>query len=158
MRVDGPDGKPKAIVVNFGTHPTLLGAGNFEISAEWPGALQRELARDFPGAVVLYTNGAEGDQAPAGAEGNTAFQRAPHFVRPHAQQHVGVVPAVVGWSCGVRVMIRFPVVGWAVGTVERPVGQPCPGRPELSQRGPMAGGGWSMSSPLFAAAFSGGTS
>ncbi len=94
MRVDAADGKPKAIVVNFGTHPTLLGADNFEISAEWPGALQRELEQAFPGAVAFYTNGAEGDQAPAGAEGNTAFERVTDFGRRLAKEAEGLARAI----------------------------------------------------------------
>ena len=94
MRVDASDGKPKAIVVNFGTHPTILGADNFEISAEWPGALQRELEHAFPGAVVLYTNGAEGDQAPAGAEGNTAFDRVTDFGRRLAKEAEALARAI----------------------------------------------------------------
>jgi hypothetical protein len=56
-----------------------LGADNFEISAEWPGVLQRRLEFAFPGAVTLYSNGAEGDQAPAGAQGDNAFARVDDF-------------------------------------------------------------------------------
>ena len=37
-----------------------------KLTQEWPGVLQREVETVFPGAVALYANGAEGDQAPAG--------------------------------------------------------------------------------------------
>ena len=75
LRVDGDNGKIRALLVHFATHPTILGADNMLISAEWPGALQQALEAAFPGAVVLYCNGAEGDQSPDGAQGVDAFAR-----------------------------------------------------------------------------------
>lgn len=79
MRVDDLEGTPRAILVNFATHPTIAGADNLEVSAEWPGVLQRELEKLYPGIVALYTNGAEGDQAPAGATGEDDFARIQDF-------------------------------------------------------------------------------
>lgn len=75
LRVDGDDGKCRALLVHFATHPTLLGASNMLVSAEWPGALQQALEAAFPGAVALYCNGAEGDQSPDGAQGTDEFER-----------------------------------------------------------------------------------
>ncbi len=75
MRVDDMDGKARALLVNFAAHPTIAGADNMLVSAEWPGVLQRELEQAFPGAVALFTNGAEGDQSPEGAKGDDAFAR-----------------------------------------------------------------------------------
>ena len=79
MRVDDLDGTPKAMLVHFATHPTILGADNLELSAEWPGVLQQSLEAAYPGAVAMYANGAEGDQAPDGAKGADAFARANDF-------------------------------------------------------------------------------
>jgi hypothetical protein len=79
MRVDNLHGETFALLVHFATHPTLLGAGNLMVSAEWPGVLQRELEKDFPGSVVFYANGAEGDQSPAGAQGSTDFEKMEDF-------------------------------------------------------------------------------
>lgn len=79
LRVDTSEMKPAALLVNFATHPTILGADNMQISAEWPGALQGELERAFPGVVALYTNGAEGDQAPDGGKGETDFDKMTDF-------------------------------------------------------------------------------
>jgi neutral ceramidase len=75
LRLDGNDGKIRALLVHFATHPTILGAENMLVSAEWPGTLQQALETAFPGAVVLYCNGAEGDQSPDGAQGADAFAR-----------------------------------------------------------------------------------
>ncbi len=64
IRVDDKSGKPIAILVHFATHATTLGADNFLISADWPGVMRKEIEKHYPGAVVIYMNGAEGDQAP----------------------------------------------------------------------------------------------
>jgi len=75
MRVDAMDGACRAVLVNIASHPTILDADNMEISAEWPGVLQSELEKVFPGSTALFLNGAEGDQSPAGANGADAFAR-----------------------------------------------------------------------------------
>lgn len=79
LRIDDDAGNIRAVLVNFATHPTILGADNFEISAEWPGVLQRRLETALPGAIALYTNGAEGDQSPAGAQGADDFAKVEDF-------------------------------------------------------------------------------
>jgi len=79
MRVDSMHGQPRVLLVNFAAHPTILGADNMLITAEWPGVLQRELEKLFPGVRVLYTNGAVGDQAPSGAQGADGFEKMRDF-------------------------------------------------------------------------------
>lgn len=64
LRVDDPQDQPLALLVSFATHATVLGPDNLLLSADWPGVMQRELEAAFPSAVVLYLNGAQGDQAP----------------------------------------------------------------------------------------------
>jgi len=64
----------RAVVVNYTAHPTVVGADNMKISADWPGALQRALESD--GATAMFTNGAEGDLSPAAPEGRDDFERA----------------------------------------------------------------------------------
>jgi neutral ceramidase len=86
IRVDGSDGKCRALLVHFATHPTLLGATNMLISAEWPGVLQAELEAAFPGAVALFCNGAEGDQSPEGAQGEDEFERVKNYGNRIAQR------------------------------------------------------------------------
>jgi neutral ceramidase len=75
-RIDTVDGKPLAVFVNFTAHPTYVGAEVMEISAEWPGYLQREVEAFMPGTLCLYSNGAEGDTAPSGGQGPSPFARA----------------------------------------------------------------------------------
>lgn len=85
MRLDKEDGSTLAVLTHFATHPTILGADNMLISADWPGAFQREMEAQLPGAVALYMNGAEGDQAPKGAQGDDPFGRVEDFGRRLAQ-------------------------------------------------------------------------
>jgi len=79
VRVDNLQGEIKGLLLNFATHPTILGADNFALSAEWPGVLQRTVEENFPGAIALYANGAEGDQSPDGAKGEDAFAQTQDF-------------------------------------------------------------------------------
>ncbi|MBI3736504.1 neutral/alkaline non-lysosomal ceramidase N-terminal domain-containing protein, partial [Candidatus Sumerlaeota bacterium] len=83
-----------ALLINFATHPTILGSDNMLISAEWPGVLQRELENSFPGAVALYTNGAEGDQSPAGAKGSDGFERITDFGTRLAREAEGIARGI----------------------------------------------------------------
>ena len=59
------DGSLQAAVVHFACHPTILGADNRRVSADFPGALRRALAADLgrqeDAPVILYVNGAAGD-------------------------------------------------------------------------------------------------
>lgn len=93
MRVDNLDGEPTALFVNFGTHPTIMGADNMQISAEWPGVLQRELEERFPGAVALFSNGTEGDQRPDGYRGE-GFERIEDFGTRLAGQAALIATAI----------------------------------------------------------------
>ncbi|RME70110.1 MAG: hypothetical protein D6776_12145 [Planctomycetota bacterium] len=72
IKVTDPRGRVRGLVVNFTAHPTILGADNLLLSAGYPGALQRALERRYPGATVLFTNGAEGDTSVSVPDGRYA--------------------------------------------------------------------------------------
>ena len=58
------DGALLAVLVHFACHPTVLGAENRLVSADFPGALRRSLAAelgDDPIVPVLFVNGAAAD-------------------------------------------------------------------------------------------------
>ena len=62
LRVDtskAPD--PLAVMVNYGCHPTVMGAENRLITADLPGAVRTALRQIYPTTTVLYANGASGD-------------------------------------------------------------------------------------------------
>ncbi|MBV8878669.1 MAG: neutral/alkaline non-lysosomal ceramidase N-terminal domain-containing protein [Planctomycetaceae bacterium] len=68
-------GRPLAIVGNYTAHGTILSERNMLASGDWQGAFQRQVERDFPGAVALYTNGAEGNIAPSSPSDGGEFER-----------------------------------------------------------------------------------
>jgi len=73
------DGAPVAALANFPAHPTMLGADNLLVSGEWPGATQRIVEERLgTSAVCLFTNGALGDQRPAGDFGS-GFERVERY-------------------------------------------------------------------------------
>jgi neutral ceramidase len=59
------DGSFQGLICHFACHPTILGARNRLVSADFPGALRQKLNfaldRDRPAPVVLFVNGAAGD-------------------------------------------------------------------------------------------------
>ncbi len=62
LRVDVPgESDPLAVMVNYGCHPTVMGAENRLITADLAGAARVTLRQIYPGTIVLYSNGASGD-------------------------------------------------------------------------------------------------
>jgi neutral ceramidase len=71
LRFDRLDGRPFAFLVNFATHPTTLGVHVYEVSADYPGRMQRIVEQVY-GVPVYFTQGACGDvkAAAIGEDGN----------------------------------------------------------------------------------------
>jgi neutral ceramidase len=61
LRVDDLNGKPIAVLYNYGCHPTVMGSDNLFISADYPGAVRRCLSGVYPGTVFHFANGSAGD-------------------------------------------------------------------------------------------------
>jgi len=61
LLVQDKSGKPLAVIMNYGCHPTVLGYQNRFFSADYPGAARSTLRKIYPDTVFLYTNGASGD-------------------------------------------------------------------------------------------------
>ncbi len=58
IRIDR-EGKDTVAIVNFGTHPDVVGGS--VISADWPGFVRTCVERSLPGVRCLFLNGAQGD-------------------------------------------------------------------------------------------------
>lgn len=65
MRFDGLDGQPRALLVNWAAHPTMLPADRLQFSADFVGAL-RATVEPALGATVLFLQGAAGDLSAQG--------------------------------------------------------------------------------------------
>lgn len=61
LQVQDDAGKPIAVMMNYGCHPTVMGYQNLLFSADFPGAARSTLRKIFPDTVFMYTNGASGD-------------------------------------------------------------------------------------------------
>jgi len=65
IRVDGQNGKPLAIVVNYACHPVVYGPDNLEYSADYPSAMAAVVEEAFGAdCVCLFLQGAPGDINP----------------------------------------------------------------------------------------------
>lgn len=62
VKVDDAQGKTKAVLMNYGCHPTVLGPDNLLASGDFPAmaieCVEEELG---PGSFAIYVNGAQGD-------------------------------------------------------------------------------------------------
>ncbi len=63
LAVDGADGMPLSTLVNYATHPVVLGPSNLQFSADYPGEVARALAKRR-GGIGLYLQGTCGDVDP----------------------------------------------------------------------------------------------
>jgi len=64
LRVDGEDGKPIAVLVNYACHSVVLGPENLQYSADWPGEMMRTVEAKYPGVVCLFMQGGAGNINP----------------------------------------------------------------------------------------------
>lgn len=62
VKVDDAFGNTKAILINYGCHPTVLGPDNLLASGDFPAAAIERVENQLgPGSFAMYVNGAQGD-------------------------------------------------------------------------------------------------
>jgi len=65
LRVDGANGKPLAVLVNYACHPVVFGADNRQFSADFPGAMAKTIEAELgPGVIAMFMQGGAGDINP----------------------------------------------------------------------------------------------
>src|SRR5262245_47540427 len=81
IRVDGKQGDPIAILVNYACHPVVFGPDNLRYSADFPGAMARLVERSFAGD---QNNGQDNGQGKGQDKGPICFflQGAPGDINP----------------------------------------------------------------------------
>ena len=62
LRVADPEGRPRAVLVNYACHCTTVGFNR--IHGDWAGSAQQFIEADFPGAIALTAIGCGADQNP----------------------------------------------------------------------------------------------
>jgi putative membrane-bound dehydrogenase-like protein len=76
LKVEDPEGKIRALVVNYACHCTTLGGEFNRVCGDWAGYAQEYIERDHPGAVAFITIGCGADANPSprgGADGGLAL-------------------------------------------------------------------------------------
>jgi hypothetical protein len=64
LRVDGADGRIRAIVFGYACHCTTLTGDYYRVCGDWAGYAQEYLERAHPGATALFVTGCGGDANP----------------------------------------------------------------------------------------------
>jgi len=64
LRVDGPDGRPRALAFGCACHCVTLGGDNLKISGDYAGYAQRHVEAQHPGVQAMFVSG-------CGADANT---------------------------------------------------------------------------------------
>lgn len=65
IRIDSATGVPMAILVNYSCHPVVLGPANLEYSADYPGAMAKQVEENLDGhPLCLFLQGGAGDINP----------------------------------------------------------------------------------------------
>jgi hypothetical protein len=64
LRVDGADGKLRAILFGAATHGTTLGADNYQLCGDYAGFAQAHVAAQHPGVPAMFMLGCAGDSNP----------------------------------------------------------------------------------------------
>ncbi len=81
LRVAEPDGKLKALFLNYSCHAVSLDGSNNKYHGDWVGEAQRQIEANHPGVIALHAVGCGADANPSlvGLESFTQLQRASHY-------------------------------------------------------------------------------
>ncbi len=60
IRIDGVDGAPLAVLVNYAAHPTMVSGADLRFSAEYPGQMMNTVEAEL-GGQCMFLQGASGD-------------------------------------------------------------------------------------------------
>ena len=64
LRVEGMDGKPRAILFGAAVHGTTLGADNYQLCGDYAGFAQALVGERYPGVQAMFMLGCAGDANP----------------------------------------------------------------------------------------------
>lgn len=102
LRVDGEDGQPIAILVNYACHPVVFSGGNREYSADYPAVMASTVEASFPShPLTFFLQGAAGDIDPYYA--NTPKAQDPQLRRKWTGERLGTEAARVAHKIETKV-------------------------------------------------------
>lgn len=119
VRFDTAAGKPYVVLVNYAAHGTIMTPEIMQVSGGWPGVMQRTVEELMGDDVTcLYTNGAEGDVAPADYHGGSRWEMAENYGR-----RIGIAAQHVAAAARTRPVTDFRLLSH---TMELPEQRPAP--------------------------------
>lgn len=122
LRIDGADGKLRAVMMGAGTHNTTLTDKCYEICGDYAGFAQARVEEQHPGATALFALGCAGDSNPY-----------PRGTMEQSRAHGATLAKEVERILETKMQpVRGPL-RMAFGMVELPL-QPAPPREELEKR------------------------
>lgn len=113
IRIDDGSGRPRAVLVHHAAHSVVLGSGNVQISADYPGTavarIEEELGKDV---MALFFQGGGGDVHPydavmSGDEGFAAVARTGKALGEDALRIFRAITPLRPERCDVRVRERL---------------------------------------------------
>ncbi len=122
LRIDGADGKLRAVLMGAGTHNTTLTGSCYEVCGDYAGFAQAAVEEQHPGVTALFVLGCAGDSNPY-----------PRGTMEQARGHGAVLAKEVSRVLETKLQpIRGPLKT-AFGMVELPLQEP-PARAELEKQ------------------------
>lgn len=95
IRVEDYDRNIIAVVVNYSSHPTVLGGSNTQLSGDYAGIGMNELERDIgEGAIALFLQGCAGDLGTQGFRAARSIPEAERLGRLLADEVSGILEYV----------------------------------------------------------------
>jgi neutral ceramidase len=64
LRIDSPEGKPRAVLFGAAVHNTTLGGDNYELCGDYAGFTQTYIEEQLPGVQAMFVLGCAGDANP----------------------------------------------------------------------------------------------
>ncbi|MCP4514102.1 MAG: hypothetical protein GY824_02570, partial [Delftia sp.] len=87
------DGRPLVTLVNFACHATVLGPSSLAVSADWPGAMRRQV-QEASGAPCMFIQGATADLNPHHEWGDDSPQAVEQLGGQVARQVLEALPSL----------------------------------------------------------------
>ncbi|MBI4430807.1 MAG: neutral/alkaline non-lysosomal ceramidase N-terminal domain-containing protein [Candidatus Omnitrophica bacterium] len=114
LRVDNIAGGPKALLINFAAHPTILGSSNFKFSGDFPGHAAAYIETEWPDTVCLFSNGAAADVKPRTVQKPSDYEESVEFGERLAREAIQLSGAAkqidAGGIASIGVTAQLPPV------------------------------------------------
>jgi hypothetical protein len=121
IRFDDLAGRPRAAIVNFAAHPTLLGHKNLLLSGDYPGVLTSAMERHL--SIAAFAAGAAGELTPIRPAGRDAYDITESFGLALAAKATEILAATQTQS-SVSLKSRTVEVGLPKATIKGMLGAP----------------------------------